>query len=409
MTDLHLLLILSLSTAIVASVPCPGNSCKDSCKNRCGDKASKNFKCQCNERCETFKDCCDDYHMCFYADPSTKDSAQQMIPVDSCQGRCGETYNKKNVCQCNFKCNNYNNCCNDFDETCTGTSSNQVFQESGNKGKHRVDISNEEIKEMSEKMYKLDFNKAEQLDIILNIQEKAQNTGAKKDLADKPLYKFVNEKIFKRPTYAAFIELLDNYDRKTGIDETYSPAEIKEQENFVLEIMKTKLMKELFKFFQSKGLYKTENEFAKDMIKMWFGLYTRSSGFDSSGFEHVFVGEVKKGIVSGFHSWIRFYLLENKGMLNYYSYNYNGPWTTYPDVLGKQFYWDQYYKEVGGQFIGSSPEFDFGLYTLCFISRPGKKCNISLDKHEMFIQTYEWTKSTYDNGKKYIATAYPST
>lgn len=67
------------------------------------------------------------------------------------------------------------------------------------------------------------------------------------------MYQFVNEELFKKPTYAAFLNLLDNYDRKTGIDESYSPQEVKEQEHFLQEVMKTKPLKELYKFFHEKG------------------------------------------------------------------------------------------------------------------------------------------------------------
>nr|XP_006629499.1 PREDICTED: poly(U)-specific endoribonuclease-like [Lepisosteus oculatus] len=84
-------------------------------------------------------------------------------------------------------------------------------------------------------------------------------------------------------------------------------------------------------------------------------------------------GEIKKGKVSGFHNWVQFYLLEKEGLLNYYSHNFDGPWTGYPDVLGMQFNWDGYFKQVGSALIGSSPEFDLALYTLCYIARPGKQ------------------------------------
>lgn len=63
----------------------------------------------------------------------------------------------------------------------------------------------------------------------------------------------MNEELFKKPTYSAFLNLLDNYDRKTGIDESYNPQEVKEQEHFLQEVMKTKPLKELYTFFNQKG------------------------------------------------------------------------------------------------------------------------------------------------------------
>ncbi|XP_056418736.1 uridylate-specific endoribonuclease isoform X2 [Hyla sarda] len=400
--------------------------CKNSCKNRCGDKPNKSYSCQCNAHCESFGDCCEDYSICSYIDPDLNEvthhdssdtdsklhvSSYKDKSDTSCQGRCGERFNKKHHCHCNNKCEKFENCCSDYSKLCSRGASNDNKGD-GNKESnyHRgTDISKEEIKAVSEILYQSDVNKAAESDIVLNKQEMSDNTKHKEDLCEEPLYQYVNEEIFKRPTYKAFIALLDNYDRKTGTDETFTQEETKEQDIFLEEILKTKVMKELYKFFHKKGMYEKEQEFLDDLRKMWFGLYSRSSGEqDSSGFEHVFVGEVKKGIVSGFHSWIRFYLLEKKELLDYYSHNYDGPWTSYPDVLGKQFHWDGFHKEVGTQLIGSSPEFDFALYTLCFISRPGKKCTVSMGGHEISIQTYEWTKTSYGKNKKHIATCYPT-
>lgn len=39
-------------------------------------------------------------------------------------------------------------------------------------------------------------------------------------------------------------------------------------------------------------------------------------------------GEVKKGKVTGFHNWIRFYMQEKEGLVDYYSHNYDGPVST---------------------------------------------------------------------------------
>ena len=41
--------------------------------------------------------------------------------------------------------------------------------------------------------------------------------------------------------------------------------------------------------------------------------FSRMVDNDSSGFEHVFLGESKAGEVVGLHNWIRLYLEERKG------------------------------------------------------------------------------------------------
>ena len=53
-------------------------------------------------------------------------------------------------------------------------------------------------------------------------------------------------------------------------------------------------------------------------------LYRRSREtrvYDSSGFEHVFVGETRgANEVIGFHNWIQFYLQEKAGHVDYQGY-----------------------------------------------------------------------------------------
>ncbi|XP_060776285.1 uridylate-specific endoribonuclease A [Neoarius graeffei] len=274
--------------------------------------------------------------------------------------------------------------------------------------------SDSEIQEVSERLYLLDSNKASQSELIIDPQALIDQADSnnRNDLSPQPLFVFVDEaSLFSKPTYAAFLALLDNYEKKTGVSENFGSVELQEQENFLKETMKnTELGRELFSFFYTKGYYSSWEEFLNDLRMMWFGLYSRSSGgLDSSGFEHIFSGEIKKGKVSGFHNWVRFYLLEKSGLLNYYSHSYDGPWTSYPDVLGTQFMWDGYYKSIGSALIGSSPEFDLAVYTLCYVTRPGKHCRLSFGGNQQTIQTYTWDKNTYGEGKKYIASAYPVT
>ncbi|XP_055016289.1 LOW QUALITY PROTEIN: uridylate-specific endoribonuclease-like [Boleophthalmus pectinirostris] len=356
----------------------------DSCVGRCDYGTDSDFTCQCNTACERFRDCCFDY-------------SQICKSSFSCKSRCGEAYNSQNECHCNSKCSQYDNCCSDYNDVCGASGSS---------------VTDAEIKSVSEALYALDSNKASGSQLIIDPQTLISNsqTGAQTDYSSKPLFRYLDEgALFSRPTYAALLAVLDNYRRMTGQTESFTQQQLQEQDRFVRETMSnTAVGRELFSFLRSKGIYSSEEEFIEDLKKMWFGLYSRSSGaMDSSGFEHIFAGEVKGGKVSGFHNWIQFYLLEKRGQLNYYSHSFDGPWLSYPDVLGMQFNWNGYYKQVGSAIIGCSPEFDFALYSLCYITRPGKMCYLSVGGKELRIQTYTWDNSSYGNGKKYIGSAYP--
>lgn len=330
----------------------------DSCRGRCGYGTDNSFSCQCNPSCERFGDCCSDYvELC-------------EAGATSCKGRCGEKYNSQNKCHCNSKCAQYKNCCSDYTDLCDS--------DGGGGGAGGAVITDAEIKAVSETLFALDSNKASASELIIDPQALVHDsqTSSQKDLSSRPLFRYLDEgTLFSRPTYAALLSVLDNYHRMTGQAEDFSPQQLAEQEAFIKEAMSnTELGRELFAFLYTKGVYASEEEFIQDLKMMWFGLYSRNNKkMDSSGFEHIFAGEVKGGKVSGFHNWIQFYLLEKRGQLNYYSHSFDGPWTTYPDVMGMQFKWEGYFKQVGSAVIGCSPEFDFAIYSLCYITRPGKQ------------------------------------
>uniref|UniRef100_A0A3Q2QNU1 Uridylate-specific endoribonuclease n=1 Tax=Fundulus heteroclitus TaxID=8078 RepID=A0A3Q2QNU1_FUNHE len=365
--------------------------CRDaatSCRGRCDEKYNSQNPCHCNSLCSQYNNCCNDY----------ADLCHAAVGPTSCNGRCGESYNSQNPCHCNSLCSQHNNCCSDCSDICTTDSG--------------AAITDAELKSLSETLYVLDSNKASASQLIIDPQALVPDsqTSSQSDLSSRPLFKYLNENIlFSRPTYAAFLNVLNNYKRMTGQTESFSSQQLTEQDTFLKETMlNTELGRELFAFLYTKGVYKSESEFIQDLKNMWFGLYSRNNNaLDSSGFEHIFAGEIKGGKVSGFHNWIQFYLLEKRGELNYYSHSFNGPWSNYPDVLGLQFKWDGYYKQVGSAVIGCSPEFDFAIYSLCYIARPGKQCRLSLGGKELIIQTYTWDNSSYGNGKKYIGSAYP--
>ncbi|XP_053564181.1 uridylate-specific endoribonuclease D [Bombina bombina] len=272
-------------------------------------------------------------------------------------------------------------------------------------------VTNAEIQGISQQLNAADVNKAEPGDITINLQYKVNSnqTGAGTDYASQKLFSYVNEtKLFSLPTYSRFLALLDNYVKGTGTLEIVNSTEVEEQTAFIDEIFKTSIFSILSNFLIAKGYYTSVESFKDDLKEMWFGLYTRSKGpLDSSGFEHVFTGEIQRKKVSGFHNWVQLYLQEKSGQVNYLSYSVNKTRDNFPGVLAFQYKWSSYLKNLGSFFIGSSPEFDVAIYTLCYITRRDKGCPVRLGSISLQIQTHSWTNSFYGNGKRYLASSYP--
>lgn len=61
------------------------------------------------------------------------------------------------------------------------------------------------------------------------------------------------------------------------------------------------------------------------------------------------------------------------------------------------------HKPVNSIFIGTSPEFEIALYTLCFMTKADKACNVSLNGQKVNIRTYTFRY----RGKKMIGSAFP--
>ena len=65
-------------------------------------------------------------------------------------------------------------------------------------------------------------------------------------------------------------------------------------------------------------------DWQRHLYDTWFGMYDRQEGGTtlwSSGFEHVFIGEINsKNQVGGFHNWFHWYYLEQRGEINYLGY-----------------------------------------------------------------------------------------
>jgi poly(U)-specific endoribonuclease len=261
----------------------------------------------------------------------------------------------------------------------------------------------------------------------------------------------------KHPTYTAFFALLDNYSREVGVAEVVTAEERREEAAFLDAIMATAPMAYAHAYLLKRGklgrAQRSEAGFKALLHELWFELYSRSGHHgarDSSGFEHVFVGEVKEGEVSGFHNWLAFYKEERRGTVDYKGYiparrrakakqrsngrggderrvapdggsytkrefrSYYGGYEEWDGaavhehdegekhLLTISFAWDGVIKSIGSSFIGVSPEFEMALYTLMFLCGE--------EENDVEIGGYKVRVTCYSMGRKpnlKIGTCFP--
>ena len=77
------------------------------------------------------------------------------------------------------------------------------------------------------------------VDYEIDLQEgkKSYQTG---DFAPGPLFKMLSPTVLERPTYKAFYDLLDNYEREAGVAETVTREEKEENKHFIDLVMETR-------------------------------------------------------------------------------------------------------------------------------------------------------------------------
>eukprot|EP00232_Nephroselmis_pyriformis_P005060 CAMPEP_0182905624 /NCGR_PEP_ID=MMETSP0034_2-20130328/33092_1 /TAXON_ID=156128 /ORGANISM="Nephroselmis pyriformis, Strain CCMP717" /LENGTH=290 /DNA_ID=CAMNT_0025041083 /DNA_START=25 /DNA_END=897 /DNA_ORIENTATION=+ len=255
-------------------------------------------------------------------------------------------------------------------------------------------------------------------DYKINIKGTGKRMWDKADAGDEKLFVGVMGHVWQRPTFLTFYNLLDNYERETGVAEVVTHQERREMYSFLETMMDTDVMRYCHKFLAANGkAEEDEQAFKKQLYQAWFYPYRREGrGNDSSGFEHVFVGEERDGKIIGFHNWIQFYIEEYKGNVDYQGFilprRRTGSEEDEPDgderLISIQFAWDgdgdaeTETKLVSSMLVGTSPEFEFALYTLCFFNEQDET-ELELGEYDLKIVCHR-IRSKY--GDK-IASAYP--
>jgi len=213
-----------------------------------------------------------------------------------------------------------------------------------------------------------------------------------------PLYLSVNEARFTG-TYAAMIALSRHYNAFSGTAEVCDSVCQQDKENFLDAILTTEPIRLVHNWLVSFGLASSSLSGFKEELRQYFFLpYTRSGGpLDSSGFEHVFLGEIDDNQPKGFHNWVQAYLTEQSGEFIY------GPHiSTCPNEVVKFSF--KYYgldKPVSGFFMRTSPELEIALYTLCLRTRIGTNCPVRRNGVNFAMTVWDMTGLPLTVGSAY--------
>jgi len=329
------------------------------CQGQCGVDDGSN-DCQCNSACSNFGDCCSDYHDVCY----------------TCQGRCGETYLHSRPCHCNDDCRNNFNCCDDYTTLCSGGGP-------------------DEVTDLTEQMFAADVNA-----VLDQLTLDYQGQGGSGDLASGPLFTDVPASALSGPTYTTLQALQDNYIPSVTKTEVEDSGEVAEQDAFLDAVMDTEVMQLAESFLHRKNLL--TGSLRSMLDQLWFTMYSRYGHTKgSSGFEHIFVGEVKDGDVSGFHNWVYFQDQEAEGELDYEGYTKIVHLGSKAEIMSLRFNWLTEPKSSGSMFIGTSPELEMATYSVCFLAYRNDKCPVQMNGYEFNVKTFDY------GGMMVVGSAYP--
>ncbi|CAG0923655.1 unnamed protein product [Notodromas monacha] len=180
-------------------------------------------------------------------------------------------------------------------------------------------VTDEQLREVSQSLWQADTKNAN--GAFRLVKQGRTSFGSIQDNAPSKLFEGTTASLWSSsPSISALKTLYDNYEPLVTRPETLTEGEKTEENNFLNAVLNTEVMREAKRFLTSNRLVSVANDaaFRQLLHKLWFGLYSRHRGTpSSSGFEHVFLGEVKQGQVTGFHNWLYFLDQEAKNNVNY--------------------------------------------------------------------------------------------
>jgi poly(U)-specific endoribonuclease len=250
-------------------------------------------------------------------------------------------------------------------------------------------ISDEDLMKFTEELFdKYENNLYQYVDLNLQKRVNSPPEGAKvPDEAPEPLFNLKSD-LYNVPTVSTLRALYDNYEHDGTQKESVTESKRNEVTAFIDEVVKTPVMSRALAWLVERKYVEPDGYEQKDLLRrMWFTNFDETS----SGFERIFLSEKfgDSGIV-GMQNWIYFANREAQNKANYLGY------TDMINLSGKGSLLKLNYESEGFTiqnatiFVGTPPELEMALYTVCFHARPNNWCPISIGGAKFFILTHSF-------------------
>ncbi|XP_070559058.1 poly(U)-specific endoribonuclease-B-like [Ptychodera flava] len=229
--------------------------------------------------------------------------------------------------------------------------------------------------------------------------------------ADSRLFRHVDDAVLETSSFKYFLKLLEIF----GTDDAEKiKAAGEETDEFLTAVLKSSVTKRLQTYLVEKQIIGPNQTQLKEKLRnIWFDMEEHESHL-SCAFERVFIGNLKmrangdkikpEGLVSGLHNWVRLYLLEKNGSIQYRGvHGRQVPSEDHP-IMNIEFSWHDVIKPVGSTFISTTPAFEICLYTAAFLCGcEAGHTYIRLGSHNVDL----YCPSNIPNGDSKLTICYP--
>ncbi|KMQ88492.1 placental protein 11 [Lasius niger] len=263
---------------------------------------------------------------------------------------------------------------------------NTVNQGSANQEKTvyspQYKISDNDLLMLTEELFaKQEVNLSKYL--TLHLQSKSENVTD----AAKGLLIYTQQEAYDYPTILVIRALYDSYEHNSIVKENRT-FEKRKKEDLLLDVfLNSNVLTRAMQWLSERGFIDPDDFEKRDILRhIWFSQFDGTT----SGFERVFTSERYGADLLGVQDWIYFDYQESKGRIDYMGYVDTLKLGDKASLLKLNFKMDDVIRPNATIFVGTLPELEMSLYTICFYARPNDLCPVSLGGAKFNIFTHSF-------------------